>query len=138
MSNQMISVDFVTEESTADDYVAEIEKSGGKLDGEVEPFQTPPDLLDDYSDAQFEPLTVVAASVAVGFLVKRISDVWRDHTQPGGQVIDTRGDKIVVRVAPHLQRGTLVLQSAEGVKVFAPQDRDAALPLLEKVILAHE
>jgi hypothetical protein len=137
MSNQPICVEFVTEESTASDYVTEIEKSGGKLEDAVKPFNIPADLIDDYSDAQFEPLILVAAAVAVGFLIKRISDVWLDHTRPGGQVIDTQGNKIVVRVAPYLERGMLVLQSKEGVKVFRPQDRDEALPLLEKVILAH-
>jgi hypothetical protein len=137
MSNQPISVELVAEESTASDYAAEIEKSGGKLEDAIKPFAIPADLIDDYSDAQFEPLMLVAATVAVGFLIKRISDVWLDHTRPGGQVIDTRGDKIVVRVAPYLERETLVLQSKEGVTVFRPQDRDEALHLLEKVISAH-
>lgn len=137
MSNQPISVEFVTEESITSDYLSEIEKSGGQLEDTVKPFNIPADLIDDYSDAQFEPLMLVAAVVAVGFLIKRISDVWLDHTRPGGQVINTQGKKIMVRVAPYLKRGTLVLQSSEGVKVFQPQDRDEVLPLLEKVILAH-
>ncbi len=137
MSDQAISVDFVTEESSAPEYVAKIEKSGGKLENAVTPYTIPPDLLDDYSDAQFEPIMLVAAFVGTGFLIKQISDVWLDHTRSGGQVIDTRGDKIAVRVAPYLKRGTLVLQSKDEVKVFQPKDRDTALPLLEKIILAH-
>lgn len=137
MNEQLIPVEFVTEESIAYDYVAEIEKSGGKLEYPVRPFQIPADLIDDYSDAQFEPFTLVAAIVSVGFLIKRISDVWLDHTRPGGQVIDTRGGKIIVRRAPYLERGILVLQSEEGVKVFQPQDHDEALSLLEKMVLAH-
>jgi hypothetical protein len=134
MGNATISVQFVTEESKASGDIAEIEKSGGKLDAPPSPFDVPADLVDDYSDAQFEPLTIIAATVATAFLVKRISDIWLDHSRPGGQVVDTRGGKTVVRVAPYLKRGTLVLQSEQEVKVFEPNDKDEALPFLAKVL----
>jgi hypothetical protein len=127
-------VQFVTEESKASSDIAEIEKSGGRLDSPAKPFDIPADLADDYSDPQFEPLTVIVATVATGFLLKRISDLWLDQTRPGGQVVDTRGDKVVVRVAPYLKRGTLVLQSEKEVKVFQPHDKDEALPFLAKFI----
>ena len=133
MSSAVVPVQFVTEEKNAPDYVAAIEKSGGKLGEPVKPWPIPPDLLDDYSDAQFEPLMMVSAAVAIGFLVKRISDVWLDHTRPG-QVIDTRGKTIVVRVAPGLKHGDIVLQSEEGVQVFRSEHHDEAIPLLEKVL----
>lgn len=134
MSNPTISVQFVTEESKASGDIAEIEKNGGKLEAPPMPFDVPADLADDYSDAQFEPLTMIAATVATGFLVKRISDVWLDHSRPGGHVVDTRGGKTVVRVAPYLKRGMLVLQSKKEVKVFQPHDKDEALPFLAKLL----
>lgn len=137
MNEHPVTVEFVTEESTADLYISGIKDSGGKLHGDAEPFNIPADLIDDYSDAQFEPLMLVAAAVAIGFIIKRVSDVWLDHTRPGGQVIDTRGDSVVIRVAPYLERGTLVLQTNEGVEVFHPQNHDETIPLLKEVILAH-
>lgn len=133
MANPTIHVQFVTEESKASSDIAEIERNGGKLDSPPKPFEVPADLADDYSDAQFEPLTMIAATVATGFLVKRISDIWLDHSRPGGQVVDTRGGKTVVRAAPHLKRGMLVVQSKKGVKVFQPHDKDEALSLLGKL-----
>jgi hypothetical protein len=133
MKERTFSVHFIVEESDVTDEVAGIEKNGGKLDSPAQPFDIPAELAEDYSDPQFEPLTMIAATVAAGFLVKRISDVWLDHTRSGGQVIDTRGDRVVVRTAPHLKRGTLVLQSRQGVKVFQPQDKDEALPLMAKL-----
>ena len=105
MDSQTVSVQFVTEESKAFGDIAEIEKSGGKLDFPAKPFDIPADLADDYSDPQFEPLTIIATTVATGFLLKRISDRWLDQTRPGGHVVDTRGDKVVVRVAPYFKTG---------------------------------
>ena len=136
MANQIVSVEFVTEEANTTDLIAELEKSGGQLEDQ-KPWAIPADLIDDYADAQFEPFILVSAAVALGFLVKRISDVWLDHTRPGGQVIDTRGETIVVHVAPYLKRGTLVLQSDDGVEVFQMEDRDEAIPVLEKAVSAH-
>ena len=136
--HDVISANFVMEESSVSDYVTAVDKSGGKLAGPPGPYTIPAELLDDYSDAQFEPLMVVAATVAVGFLVKRISDVWLDHKRPGGQVVDTRGGQTVIRVAPYLERGTLVLQSDRGVQVFRPEKHDEALPVLGKLLSAHD
>jgi hypothetical protein len=131
-----VAVDFVVGESEAGSLSAAVAAGGGRLDGAPRPWDVPADLLDDYSDPQFEPLVLVAATVAVGFLVKRISDVYLDHARPGC-VVDTRAGKVVVRAAPYLKRGTVVLQSEEGVQVFQPDDRDDALPVIAKLIAAH-
>jgi hypothetical protein len=111
-----------------------VTKEGGKVTKAAQPWRIPDDLLDRYADAQFEPLIVIAVIVGVGWLIKRVSDVWLDQTRPGGQVIDTRGGKVVVRVAPYLERGTLVLQSDKEVRVFRPNQRDEALKVLETAL----
>lgn len=137
MSDQPIAVRFIAEESAVADYVSEIEKGGGKIEVAAQAWEIPADLIDDYSDPQFEPMMLIAATVAAGFLIKRISDVWMDHKWPGGQVIDARNEEIEFRIAPYLKPGTLVILTKEGEKVFQLQDKDEALPLLEKIIKAH-
>ncbi len=133
----VVSVEFVTEESVVPDYLSEIEQGGWQLEGQAEPYDIPADLLDDYGDAQFEPLMVIAAAVSIGFLLKRISDMWMDHTRLGGQVVDVRGEKIICRWAPYLDRGKLVLVTEEGARVFEKQDHDEALRVLQEMAVGH-
>ena len=137
MNTKTITAEFIIREGQSQELLDQIEEQEGMVEGEVKPWAIPADLLDDYSDPQMDPLMIVTVSVTIGFLIKRISEIWLDHKRPGGQVIDTRGGKVVVRVAPFLDRETLVLQSDDGVEVFKPQDKDEAIPLLEKIILGH-
>lgn len=132
-----VSVEFVALESDLAACVNALKSSGGTVTENEKAWDTPPDLLDDYSDAQFEPMMVVAASVSIGFLIKRISDVWLDHKRAGGQVIDTRGKDVSIRWAPHLDRGKLVVVSSEETKVYESKDHDEALDVLEKIVGAH-
>ncbi len=133
MGKKLLTVELVTEESRARESLAAIEASGGTVHGAARPWDVPADLIEDYSDAQFEPLTIVAAAVSAAFLIKRISDVWLDHNRPGGQVVDARRGKLVVRVAPHLERGTLVVLTDQGKEVYSPDRSDAAAAVLEKL-----
>lgn len=136
-ANKVISVEFITEESTVPEYITAIEQSGGKLERPEKSYDIPADLIDDYGDAQFEPFTVIAVAVSVGFLIKRISDVWLDHSRSGGQVVDTRGETMSVRRAPYLERGTLVILTDNDTKVYHTKDKDEVLDVLERIALAH-
>ena len=132
-----VTVEFVTQESDITEYITAVNDSGGQITEGEKPWDIPPDLLDDYADAQFEPMMVVAVAVSVGFLIKRVSDVWLDHKRAGGQIVDTRGKDISVRWASHLERGTLVLVSNDDTRVYKPDNRDEALNVLEKMAVAH-
>lgn len=132
-----VTVEFVTQESDIPEYITAVNDSGGQITENEKPWDIPPDLLDDYADAQFEPMMVVAVAVSVGFLIKRISDVWLDHKRAGGQIVDTRDKDISVRWASHLERGTLVLVSNDDTRVYKPDNRDEALNVLEKMAVAH-
>ena len=123
-------VQFVVPESEAAELASQIEAKGGQLSTSPKPWDIPAELLDDYTDAQFEPFLVISCTVAAGFLIKKISDVWLDHTRPGGHVLDTSGGSTTLRVAPYLERGTLVWQSDAGVQIFRPEQRDLALETL--------
>jgi len=136
-SKKNVSVEFVTRESDVLSCLSAVENSGGTVQERGKVWDVPADLLDDYGDAQFEPMMVVAATVSIGFLVKRISDVWLDHKRGGGQVIDTRGKTVSVRYAPYLDRGKMVLVSDEGSVVYDSKNRDEALDILKKIATAH-
>jgi len=129
-----IAVEWIVTESEADDVAQEITAEGGTVTKEPEAWELPAELLDDYPDPQFEPFMVIGAVVAVGFLIKRVADVYTDLTRPGGQVIDTRSGELVVRIAPQLANGTLVIVDNEGSKVFQQSDKDEALELLGKLV----
>src|SRR4051794_11896949 len=94
-----LAVQFVVPEADAAELASQIEMQGGQLLTSPEAWEIPAELLDDYTDAQFEPLLMISCTVAAGFLIKRISDVWLDHKRPGGHVLDTRGDSTTLRAA---------------------------------------
>lgn len=117
-----LNINFVRWESNAEATEASIRESGGSVASAASPWDIPADLIDEYSDGQIEPLMIIAAAVSIGFLIKVVSSVVADHTRPGGQVVDARGDTVTVRPAPHLERGTLVVISSEGAKVIKTKD----------------
>lgn len=134
--DQTVAVEWIVAESDASDYVQAIEQNGGAVTQPPEAWEMPPELLDEYPDPQFEPFMMIGAVVAIGFLIKRIADVYTDLKHPGGQVVDVRAGGLAVRVAPQLKPGTLVIVSDEGPKVFQTNEKDEALALLGQLIPA--
>lgn len=134
--DQNVAVEWIVAESTSSDYVQTIEQNGGEITQPPEAWVIPPELLDEYPDPQFEPFMVIGAVVAIGFLIKRIADVYTDLKHPGGQVVDVRAGGLAVRVAPQLKPGTLVLISDEGPKVFQVNEKDEALAALGQLVAA--
>ena len=125
-----VNVSWVIDEIAAKVVRSEIEEAGGTIESEPIPFTPPPEEVEDYHDAQFAPLVVIASVVAVGFLLKRISDVWLDHKRPGGLIVDARSNKLVVRPAPHIPRESLLVIDSTGSKVYTPDRKDDALSAL--------
>lgn len=130
---QQIVVQFVLEESRKDALLAEVDKSGGQSQAKPFPYVVPPELIDKYGDSNFDPFLVIPVAVSLGFLIKRISDVCLDHLRPGGQVIDLRDHPPIARFAPYLKRGSLVVITLQGERVYAPEEKDQALDSLEKM-----
>lgn len=134
MSTNSINVQWVTEESEARTFAASA-LGGGATVSELKRWEPGIEDLDDYSDAMFEPLSVVVLIVAAGWLIRRIADMVADLTRPDGLLIDTR-DGVVVRPLPKADRGTLVVVSGQGVQVFTPDRRDEALAALGPLLAA--
>ena len=130
-ASQPIRAHFVVEESKAEDFVRSVKETGGKVEGEVEPFEVPPEEIDDYADGQFEPLMVVAVSVSVAYLVSTISKLWLDHTRPGGTIVDARGGRLETRVAPHVERNKLIVLTDKKVLEFNPAQKAEGADLLQ-------
>jgi hypothetical protein len=134
--SQAVNATFVVEEREAPDLASEARNAGGQVVSEG-PWDIPEDLIDDYGDANFEPFTCVLVAVSAAFLVKRLSDIWLDHTRPGGQVIDARGERLEIRHAPYIKpRGTFVILTPDGVETFPPEEREEALSMLEALSAA--
>jgi hypothetical protein len=103
---------------------------------EAQPWTPPAELLDEYPDAQFEPFTLVAAVVATGWLIRRISDVLLDWKRPGGMLFDTRNsEKLIAREVPLAPRGSTIIIGKDGdAAVYEPDRRDDALSALTQML----
>jgi len=125
-----VRVSWVVAETAVPAAISEIEESDGAVKSEPVPFVPPPDEVEDYHDAQFDPLLVIASVVAVGFLLKRISDIWLDHKRPGGLIVDARGNELVIRPAPQIPRDSLLVLTTTESKMYTPDRKDDALSTL--------
>ncbi len=127
-------VSWVVPETALSTTISEIEQSGGTISGDAQPFVPPTDELEDYQDAQFDPLLVVASAVALGFLLQRISNIWLDHKRPGGLIVDARAEELVVRPSPLLSRGSLLVITEDGANLYAADQKDTALEVMGKIV----
>jgi hypothetical protein len=125
----LIKARFVFEESEVQSFEKGVKVGGGQVES-VRSYTPRPEELDDYADGQFEPLMVVAVAVSLGYLIRTISNVWLDHTHPGGTIVDTRDGCFETKFAPHIERGKLVVISDDGVQEFESSQKDEGASLL--------
>jgi hypothetical protein len=126
-TTRTVPVTWVREENEIHAFRDEVTKEGGRVHGEPEAFQPPAGEVDDYRDANFEPLMVLATTVTVGFLLKTLSNIWLEHKHTGGLIVDARGGGLVMRPAPYLARNTLLLLTDGGVHKWDPSEKNDAL-----------
>jgi hypothetical protein len=132
-AEEKLTLEFVVAESDVAAFGADAAAAGGNLLA-AEPFEPRADEADAYGDRQFEPLTIVAVAAGVAFVVSRISDVWLDHTRPGGQIVDLRTTPAQVRPAPHLDRGELLVIRDDGRESYYAKSRDQSAAILREVL----
>ena len=133
MANEnALKIQWITQESEAESLRQSVENNGS-LES-IEPWEPDADNMDEFGDSQFEPLITIAGVVAVGWLIKKVSDVLLDWKRPGGLVVDTRNDKVTLRPAPRAPRGALVLVTAKNTRVIPPENRDVTLESLSSIL----
>jgi hypothetical protein len=134
MTTNRISVEWVTNESSVMDFANALRQDGATII-ETKGWMPGPEALEDYGDAMFEPLAAVALIVATGWLIRRIADVLDDVKRPGGELIDIRSERVIVRPLPRTKPpGKLVILTNEGAQVFLPDRRDEGLALLGELL----
>lgn len=132
--SKTISLEWVLPESQMDEELAALQRAGGTVQGKVRSYEPDdPDEVDDY-DSQFDPMTVVAVAVGVGYLIEKVSNVWLKHKRAGGQIIDGRGGKLVVRRVPYTKHGTLVFMTDQGNQVFETSQEDEGFTFLREFL----
>ena len=124
---------LVVDEANLSEAIATIDSSGGTISSQPKPYDVPVDEIDDYGDAQFEPLMIIAATLSLAAITKVLSDTWLDHTRPGGQVLDARTIPPTLRPAPFIGRGELVIVTDDGASVYEPHQKNEGIDAIKKV-----
>jgi hypothetical protein len=130
----VVPVTWVRSEGEIDAFRRDVIEEGGHVHGEPDVFQPPAGELDDYRDTNFDPLTVLATTVSVSFLLKTLSNIWLEHKHTGGLIVDARGGTLVTRPAPHLAFNNMVLLTDTGVQKWTPSQKNDALEGVRMVI----
>ena len=97
---------------------AALEATGGKLSEPPRVYEPSDEERDKYAHAAFEPLTILAAAVAVAFLAERLSRLAKDQKH-SGLVIDLRTTPAKVWEEEALDRGAVYVVGPEGLKQVA-------------------
>jgi hypothetical protein len=134
MSADKIEFELVLGEGELAEESQAIENAGGVLREPACPYEPDADEIDDLADSQFEPLMMIAASLAAGYLVKTVSSVWLDHKRSGGQVVDARGAPVRIKRVPYVDRGKLVIITENGTQVFSANERVEGEKVLASVL----
>jgi len=127
---QNVRFEWLVRESMSASLVRELREAEIALDSDsVKPMDADHRL--DIDDAEFEPLVIVAAAVAVTYLCRAISRIVRDHRH-GGIVIDARNGKdLTIREEVRgVDSGTVVVVSDDGARVLKAPDENILRELL--------
>ena len=133
-TTQMIPVTWVRSEHEIDAFRQEVVHEGGQIHGEPEAFQPPPGEEGDYRDANFDPLTVLATTVSVSFLLTTLSSIWLEHRHTGGLIVDARAGRLEVRPSVNLERGKVFMLTDDGVQKWDADKKNEALDSLRLLV----
>jgi hypothetical protein len=133
-ATQGVLVRWVRSENDVDALRREVLRNGGEVHGPPETFAPPPEELDDYRDANFEPLTVLATTVSVTFVIKTLSRLWLEHKYTGGLIVDSRSGQLEIRPSRNLDRGDVFILTDSGVQRFGSDQKNDALEALQRVL----
>ncbi|MEX3644724.1 hypothetical protein [Mycolicibacterium porcinum] len=107
----------------------ELDDASAKINPYTEDFEPPADEAIDYAASSFEPLTIIAGTIAIGYLIGKVSQIVLD-ARHGGAIVDARGPTLQIRSNPSVPRGTIVVVSSDKVETF----RDSAPAELEHLV----
>jgi hypothetical protein len=134
VAGQLVDVEWIVPEWQRDSQVVAIEVAGGTVEDSDATFQPSAEEALDYAAAGFEPFTMIVAVASVTFIAQAVAKMWRDRNVKGGVLVDTRGDKLRVRVVPTLPNGRLVVVEDSGTKVVDHESENEGKALLADVL----
>src|SRR5262245_5176975 len=133
----MLALEWVCSEGAAKAYAGRVAEDGGKVTGTT-PFVPIPEETDLYSDAQFDPLVIVAGVLASGMVVRYVRELVLDLKGREIEVIDFSGKTPQVRVVPIGKASRVIVKAADGsIKDFTPSDIDKIEQKLESMLAPH-
>ena len=101
-----------------------------RWEGKIEP-----DLTSRRDTRGLPILYILAGALGVSQLAKSLIGVAKDYRH-GGLMVDARGENLVIKDLPSLDRGTILVVSKNGEKIFRPEsdfDMSAFLKSLKSV-----
>lgn len=125
-----IYLEWVVDEGMAKKAAATVKQNGGRLLTESVPFEPNEEELDDYGDANFEPLMVLTCALSLAALLPFIVHAINDLRFPGGDFFDLRKGRCRWRPLPSTEKGTIVIQNDDGIVRYSPARRADALKVL--------
>ena len=116
-----ISFEWIMFSSEVEHELNPLVKSGASIEKNESYTPTEPDEIEEFAHAAFEPLMILAGSVAVAFIIERVVFAAKSY-KGGGAVVDTRKGKIRVTPTHDFDPGTIILvKPNEEVEIHRPE-----------------
>lgn len=126
-------LNLIATEGAAPNLARQIDEAGGST-SDVTPYEPPPDEIDLYSDAQFEPLTILTAVVSASLGLKLIREAVKDLRGREVLVLDVTEDEVTARRVPLGGADRIILRSQTGVETFSTTQSTAIEEALLRVL----
>lgn len=101
---------------------------------QMEPFKPSPDEREEYTDASFAPLMVVAGAVALSVVAEAVINFYRGY-RLGGAIVDARGKDLEIRELPSLPAGSILVLAQDGSSILLETKSDLNATSLVKAII---
>lgn len=108
-----VKLEWVCSEGRVKEYTAKIAGDGGKVVGTTH-FVPEPGEADLYSDAQFDPLVVVATVLTAGMVFRYLREMVLDLKGREVAIVDLSKETPQVRVVPVGKVSQVILKKPDG------------------------
>lgn len=131
--DKTVKAEFVVLEGELKPWRNALKKAGAEV-SEERPFTPPPEELDRFADAQFEPLMVIAAAISLTAFLQQVMNLVDRLRGEEVLLVDAANGPLKIRRVPRGRATEIAVVHKGGVEHFPLHRKDQALSFLRDLL----